>query len=188
MTTIVESVEHRFAVLYDRTYPRVLSYCLRRTLSREDALDAAAEVYCVAWRRLDEVPDGEGCLPWLFATGRRVLANQRRGEQRRRRLSWRLSTTPSEWEPPGDPLVDEEERRALLEALQGLSESDRELLLLDAWEQLPLRQLATCFDISETAAKVRLHRARKRLAQEFERLERRARLARPRGVGGGHHG
>jgi RNA polymerase sigma-70 factor, ECF subfamily len=37
-----------------------------------------------AWRRLDEVPDP--ALPWLLGVARRVVANQRRGEQRRERL------------------------------------------------------------------------------------------------------
>lgn len=176
--------ERRFTALYDRTYLRVLSYCLRRTPSREDALDAAAEVYIVAWRRLELVPEGEDALPWLFATGRRVLANQRRGNQRRDRLSLRLLSVTYVAETPVDQVADEELRGDLLRALEGLSESDRELLLLDAWEQLPLRQLASCLGISETAVKVRLHRARKRVAREFERLERRSRLPRLRAVGG----
>lgn len=180
--------EREFSALYDRTYLRILSYCLRRTSSREDALDAAADVYVVAWRRFDAVPPGEDALPWLFATGRRVLANQRRGNQRRQRLTSRLSSVPYAVDDPDDPVVGEEERRALLRALEGLSEPDRELLLLDAWEQLPLRQLAACLDISEGAVKVRLHRARRRLAREFERLERGLRQPRLRAVGGGSDG
>ena len=63
--------------MFDEHHPRVLRYALRRCTSAEAAEDAAAEVFLVAWRRVDEVPPDS--LPWLFATARRVIANQRRG-------------------------------------------------------------------------------------------------------------
>ena len=37
-----------------------------------------AETFTVAWRRLEDVPTGDGALPWLLATARKQLANRRR--------------------------------------------------------------------------------------------------------------
>jgi hypothetical protein len=68
-----------------------------------------AEVFLIAWRRLDDVPFGNEARPWLFATARRVLANQGRANARRRRLSEKLSVQPfrlTEMDPPEAPLVD----------------------------------------------------------------------------------
>jgi DNA-directed RNA polymerase specialized sigma24 family protein len=44
--------------------------------------DAVAEVFLTAWRRLDAVPEGDAARVWLYATARRVIANQRRSGRR----------------------------------------------------------------------------------------------------------
>ncbi|HEY7668545.1 MAG TPA: hypothetical protein VIE12_10530 [Actinomycetota bacterium] len=42
----------------------MLGYVLRRT-DPEEANDVIAETFTVAWRRLEQVPEGDGALPWL---------------------------------------------------------------------------------------------------------------------------
>ena len=127
----------------------------------------------VAWRRLDEVPPDEAQLPWLYATARRCLANQRRGAARRLRLVRRLETTalPDGGLDPADTVSDAatraDEGAMLREALGRLRPDDAELLRLATWEQFDNAQLAACLGISPNAATIRLHRARKRLAAEL---------------------
>src|SRR5881392_3168443 len=65
-----------FEDLYRVTYPRVLAYA-RSMASREDADDAVAETYAIAWRRQRDIPHGAE-LAWLIGVTRRVLANARR--------------------------------------------------------------------------------------------------------------
>jgi RNA polymerase sigma-70 factor (ECF subfamily) len=140
----------------------VSAYVLRRTTPAE-AEDVVAETFLVAWRRLDELPDEP--RPWLLGIARRVLANQRRATGRRHALVERVAGVPeSEQEPPARP--------AVLEALAGLSETDRELLLLVAWDGLSVSEAAIALGCTRTAAKVRLHRARRRFRGGLERLER----------------
>lgn len=182
------AVEREFAALYDATHPKLLSYCLRRTATRADALDAAAETYVVAWRRFDDLPPQPEALPWLFAVARRVLANQRRGQGRLAALVARLPAAVGSAPTPEDAVIDGEERRDVLRALERLSPGDRELLRLSAWEGLSPRQLAAACDCTESAAKVRLHRARRRLAREYDRVRRPWAAARLRAAGGSPDG
>lgn len=177
--------EREFAALYDRTHQRVLAYCVRRTTTRADALDAAADTYLVAWRRSAEIPQGDEALLWLFGVARRVLANQRRGQGRQLRLLHRLPPEDgSDRRTPDEAAVQAEEERQVLRALEQLPPDDRELLRLSAWERLSGRELAAAFGCSEDAVKVRLHRARRRLAKEYEKVERR-RLRPPLRTAGG---
>ena len=46
-----------------------------------------SETFTVAWRRFDDVPEGEAALPWLLTTARKVLANHRRAAESRMRAS-----------------------------------------------------------------------------------------------------
>jgi RNA polymerase sigma-70 factor, ECF subfamily len=137
---------------------------LRRRLDPEDASDVLSETLLVIWRRLDEVPK-ENPLPWSYGVARRLAANQRRSRKRHLQLVERMGR---ERPPPASPAHDDP---ALESALQRLSESDRELLRLWAWEQLEPREIATVLGLTVNAATLRLSRARKRLAEEMTRQD-----------------
>jgi RNA polymerase sigma-70 factor (ECF subfamily) len=152
----------RFAQTFEEHFRAVSAYALRRTTPAE-AEDVVAETFLVAWRRLDEIP--EEAKPWLLGVARRVLANQRRAAGRRHALKERVAGVPaSEQEPSRRPTV--------LHALACLSDTDREVLLLVAWDGLSVREAATTLRCTRTAMKVRLHRARRRFRTELHRLER----------------
>lgn len=154
--------EERFRHIYAAHVRGVLVYALRRTADADDAADAVAETFLVAWRRLPEVPPGEETRPWLYGVARRTLANQRRGEQRRHRLAERLRVDLAA--VASHPSSEDHDER-LHSALESLDPDDREILRLSAWEELSPAQAARVLGISAIAARSRLHRARRRLAR-----------------------
>ncbi len=115
----------RFELLYGEHAPVVKAYILRRA-QPSVADDLVAEVFMVCWRRLDKLPAEP--LPWLLGVARRVLSTQRRGERRGVALHRRLaeSGTPQPAGGARPPVVDSA-GVALREALEQLSESDREI-------------------------------------------------------------
>jgi RNA polymerase sigma factor (sigma-70 family) len=163
-----EGAEARFARLYAAHGRHVMAYALRRAARPEDAADVVSETFLVAWRRLDDLPSGEESRPWLFGVARRVLANQRRGEQRRDRLSERLrnelsTLIPAEAAP--------EAETAAMRTLGRMDPRDREVLLLAGWEGLGPSEIAQVMGISRAAARNRLHRARARFRRDLEVAE-----------------
>lgn len=158
--------EQRFDALYRCHAARVLGYLLRRT-DRESARDVAAEVFTVAWRRLDQIPEQAG--PWLLGVARRQLANHHRGQRRRRALALRLAQQPQR----ATPLHAGSDEFAVAGALHRLDEEDRELLLLIGWEELTPVEAAEALGISAEAARSRLHRARRRLQAALHTQEER---------------
>ncbi|MGD0981624.1 MAG: sigma-70 family RNA polymerase sigma factor [Solirubrobacteraceae bacterium] len=139
----------------------VLAYARRRT-DYATASDVVSDVFVVALQRLEDVPPSDP-LPWLLACARRVLLNQRRGQQRRTRLFERLAANAPRLQPEHE-LSD----GALASALATIGERDREALLLTAWEGLTAEQAARVLGCSTQAFWVRSHRARKRLAAALE--------------------
>jgi RNA polymerase sigma-70 factor (ECF subfamily) len=158
--------EQRFRALYDMTRPRLIGFALRRARSADDAADIVAETFAIAWRRLDSVPAGDVAMLWLYATARNVAANQLRRHNREgdlvQRLGSQLRAATSETMAPK-----EESALAAARAFARLSEEDRELLMLVAWDGLSGDDLAALLGCSSTAARIRLHRARSRLAVEL---------------------
>lgn len=153
----------RFEEVFRAHYGRVLRYARRRVLEEADAQDAVAEVFTVAWRRLEDLP--EDALPWLLGTARRVMANHRRTAGRREGLQERVAAEVA-LAARADP--DPAGSGSLAEGLARLSELEREALLLTAWEGLDRRAGARAMGCSVAAFAARLHRARARLADHLE--------------------
>ena len=148
----------RFENLYRSCYQDLLGYALRRVDQPQDAADVVADTFLVAWRRLEEIP-ADRARPWLFGVARHVMANRHRTDRRQAGLAERLRRHLSQATvlPPDVPA-------SLGAAFATLPDGDREVLRLVAWEGLSADDLAVTLDCSVNAARIRLHRARKRLA------------------------
>lgn len=114
----------RFDAVFTSCSSDIVAYCGWRAASASDAQDAAAEVFLIAWRRLDELPEGDAARVWLYATARRVIANQRRSTRRQAALYKRLALHDPSWvqEPPSSDL----EEALVHEAIRRLGPRDRD--------------------------------------------------------------
>jgi RNA polymerase sigma factor (sigma-70 family) len=158
--------QRRFNALFAAYSSDIVAYCSWRA-GADDAQDAVAEVFLIAWRRLDDLPEGDAARVWLYATARRVIANQRRSTQRRAALRERLAVEATS--APRDSSMDEEET-LVYEALRRLAPRDREVLLLAEWEGLTPAQIASVVGCLTVTARGRLHRARRRFRALYEEL------------------
>lgn len=160
----------RFRSLYARTQARIFAFAVRRTRSIEDAADAFSETYLVAWRKLDQVPDGDESILWLYTTCRLELANHSR---RMRRRSEMLTEIGADLEDAffAEPDASIGSALSAREVLWKLPDSDREILMLAAWEGLDSHEIGKVLGCSAAAARIRLHRARKLLSEEMRRVD-----------------
>lgn len=153
-----------FDACFEAHYSDILAFAVRRVDARTTAEDVLSETFAVAWRRRDAIP--KPALPWLYGIAIRVIANEHRSSRRRARLRHRLAA-----EPPRtgrDPADLAGEREAVLLALSRLTEAQREILRLAAWEGLDAQDAAAVLDCTPSTFRVRLHRARRELAKQLE--------------------
>jgi RNA polymerase sigma factor (sigma-70 family) len=156
----------RFDALFDAHYAEILAFALRRTASRADAEEIAAETFAVVCRRGASVPDP--AIAWLYGVANGLLRNQQRHGRRRLRLMGKLG---AERQVLGrDPAEVVTERDAATLAFSRLSASQREVLQLVAWEGLDADEAAGVLGCSAGAFRVRLHRARRELAKQLDRI------------------
>src|SRR4051794_27534970 len=148
----------RFEGAYAADYEHILGYVMRRCDSAEDAADIVAETFTVAWRRVDRLPRGEESRLWLYGVARRVLANHSRGERKRSARQAELRAELADLYgrmPSADGSL---ELGAIGEVFRRLSDDDRELLSLVAWEGLDRAEIARVLGCSRNAVSIRLHR------------------------------
>jgi RNA polymerase sigma-70 factor (ECF subfamily) len=175
-----EGDEDAFRRLVERHEDRLIRLCQRLLLDREEALDAAQEVFIKAYRKAGRLePRGE-LFTWLY----RVATNHCLNKLRRRRIVRFLplgdpaDDEASGWPEPADrgPIPDQElasrERWATTRAAIGrLPDNQRAVLVLAKFEGLSYREIAQTLGISEGAVESRLFRAMRNLtrAQETDR-------------------
>ncbi|MTV27960.1 sigma-70 family RNA polymerase sigma factor [Nitriliruptoraceae bacterium ZYF776] len=152
--------------LFERHGEVVTRYVRRRLADQADADEVIADVFVRAWRARRRAPQTvERERAWLYTIARNAVIDRYRRTARAQRLHERLrSSFTGDFEPPPE-LPDDE----LAEAFHALSASDRELLRLVVWDELPHAEIAEILGCREQNVAVRLHRARARLRRHLNR-------------------
>lgn len=152
--------EERFTAIFEANFAKITAYVGRR-VPPSAVSDIVAEVFLAAWRnlvRLEARP-----LPWLYRAAALEISHRRRSAQRDAQLWQRAAASP--WTLiEGDPAEFVAGRDHWAAAFASLSEADREILRLLAWEDLEPAEAAQVLECTLMTFRVRLHRARRRLA------------------------
>jgi RNA polymerase sigma factor (sigma-70 family) len=151
----------RFTALYREHQRRVRDFAQRR-VGADLAQEVVAETFLVAWRRLDDIPGA--AIPWLYRVALYEIANLRRRQARAVRLhdALRESGSGAAMDDAADDVT--ELARSVALAFADLKPREQEILRLAAWEQLSSSEGAAVLRCSVPAYRMRLHRARIRLA------------------------
>jgi RNA polymerase sigma-70 factor (ECF subfamily) len=160
--------ERSFRELYEAQVAIVYRYVWRRLplVIRDEVDDVVADVFTVAWRRRKSLAVHHE-RTWLLAVARRVVADHLRSHTRRTRLLARIAV-----QPVGiTPLVNRTASTLVEQALSRLSDRDRELIRLIAWDDLPRHEAAQVMGSSVGVLNTRLHRALRRLERSMREPE-----------------
>jgi RNA polymerase sigma-70 factor (ECF subfamily) len=156
--------ERRFRAVADEATPAVGAYIRRRIypLSYSDVDDLVEEVLIIAWRRLDDIPEGAE-VPWLIGVARNVLRNAHRKYRRGEVVVAHLPSPHHDASAEDNVIADEGVRAAL----ESLNDDDRDIVLLHAWDGRSASEIGVILNITANAAAVRLSRAQDRFRKNF---------------------
>jgi RNA polymerase sigma-70 factor, ECF subfamily len=157
----VDARQTTFHALYNRYAADVYRFAHWLTGNPNDAQDITSETFVRAWTAPEE-PRMETVKAYLFAIARNLHRKQWR---RQSRLEVLDEAMPGQTAQPDEAAVNQEEFRRTLEAVHALSEIDRTVLLLRAEQELSYQDIAAVTGLSVAAAKVRVFRARAKLAE-----------------------
>jgi RNA polymerase sigma-70 factor (ECF subfamily) len=164
----------QFAGVFDRHAVAVHRYLARR-VGTSIADDLTAETFLVAFRLRSRYDVGQpDARPWLYGIATNLLRREQRSEVRQYRAFARTGVDPVM--PSGEDdlvagLAARSMSRRLAGALATLSERERSVLLLIAWEQFTYDEVARALDIPIGTVRSRLHNARKRIRAALPDLD-----------------
>lgn len=154
--------------LWNKYAQRIFRYLSRR-VGHAAAEDLLSDVFVAALdaRKRVVAHDSGSALPWLYGIAGNIMRHHLRALNADRPLPLAEPAGLLDWASVDARLDAQSQRAQLRAALAVLSEVERELFLLVAWEGLTPTEAAKALGISSVAARSRLHRARRRAQQAF---------------------
>lgn len=156
--------------LVRRFQGRVFGLALAYLRDREEARDAAQEVFVRVYRHLGDTHDAGTFVPWLLTLARHGCID------RLRSLGVRASQGPIDVDPlsdaptPEDAAIEDARRALLYRALDTLSDANREIVLLKDIHQMKLEEIGSLLRLPLGTIKSRSSRARTELAKAVRSL------------------
>lgn len=183
-STLVAALKARdpdaFETLVRVHAPRLLAVSRRMLDNEEDARDAVQDAFVSAFRSIDRFQAQSKLSTWLH----RIVVNMALMRLRTRRRKPEESLDPllpvftedghhaqefSAWDEPADRLAEREEtRRMVRDAILGLPEQYRDVIVLRDIQELDTSEAARELGITPNAVKIRLHRARQALRTKLD--------------------
>ncbi|EMR02173.1 RNA polymerase sigma factor [Cesiribacter andamanensis] len=153
--------------LYSRYYQKVVSRCLTLVKNSDTALDLAQDVLIKALEKLPDFHVQASFATWLYAITTNHCLEYLRKENKHSTLPLEEARYISSDTADGDTqlLLLEKKMGSLLDCL---SEEERQLLLLKYCDEKSIRQLQELHHLSASAVKMRLKRAKHKLALLFK--------------------
>lgn len=155
-----------FCELLARHRDRVWHVCYRLMGNESDASDAAQEVFVRLFLNRAKFEGRSKYSTWVHGVAMRTCLTLRRSRGRRAKHET-VTETPVESSSDASESQTAASRIDLMQMLEVLSEEDRAMLILKHAENYSYAELAEMFELSESACKMRLSRARERLKEKF---------------------
>jgi RNA polymerase sigma-70 factor (ECF subfamily) len=158
-----------FGDVFDRHATTLYRYLVRR-VGPDDADSLLGELFRIAFEKRARFDTTRAeARPWLYGIASNLLARHRHGEARRLDATARLVNG---WVGDSDPLADVDSRvdagrrwADVAAAIATLPQSERDTLLLFAWEGMPYDEIASALDVPIGTVRSRLNRARARIRE-----------------------
>lgn len=164
----------RFGEIFDRHAQPIFRF-LGRRVGPDDAGDLLGEVFLAAFEaraRYDR--DRTSALPWLYGIASNLLSKHHRHRASELRALERVldQGDPHDHAESVTASVDAQvELRAMAKLLEALPASERDTLLLYAWEDLGYREVADALGVPTGTVRSRLNRVRRRLRAATDEID-----------------
>lgn len=156
-----------FETLVDRHQHWLVRLLTHLLGNQSDAEDVAQDAFVRAFLAIENCGDGSRFRGWLRVIARRLAFNHRRDARARAHYEEQSGVPRAH---ASDSMTGRLGERDLLKQVLGeLAYPYREIMVLRFVEELPLKEIADLLEIGESAAKMRLTRARAEFQREYEK-------------------
>lgn len=153
-----------FALIYDTFIKKIYDFVFYKTMHQQLAEDLTSQTFLKAWKNIAQFKGGNFSA-WLYTIARNIVVDHYRSQKE-------ILAVEDFWDlKADDDVLREVEERLKIEKLQQglarLKSSEREILMLRLWQDLPFKEIAVILGKNEGAAKMSFARAMESLKKEM---------------------
>jgi RNA polymerase sigma-70 factor (ECF subfamily) len=176
MAAVAKGDEAAFAKLVEKHQRAVLGTIAKMTNQSPDTEDTAQQVFIKLWKSAKRYQPSAKFTTFLFTITRNLVFNATRKKSRRKEHS--LNEQEDEWHQtiedqntqsrPDKSIAQAELREIIDQAISSLPEKQRLAVVLRRYEKMPYEEIADVLELSVSAVKSQLFRARAALRESLE--------------------
>ncbi|MDH3327756.1 MAG: RNA polymerase sigma factor [Desulfobulbaceae bacterium] len=167
ISQVLDGRKQAYSILITRYQRQIFNLMYRYSRSENDAADLTQEVFIRAYEKLNSFSSGHSFFTWLYtlAVNRANDWSRKRNRQQQNHihLAHQLSNHQERETRQEKLLENKEDLQRLQRAINMLSDDTREILMLRFHEEIPVKEVAQIFSISESAVKMRTARGLQQL-------------------------
>jgi RNA polymerase sigma-70 factor (ECF subfamily) len=152
-----------FEVLYNRYYRRVLDKSYSLLKNREVAAEAAQNIFSKAFEKLSGFKGSASFSSWLYSIAYNYCIDFLRLKKQMHYPEWNSQNDLPEIIDETDESFSYLDYDLLLELMEKIHPEEKALIVMKYSDDLSMKQISEALRITESAAKMRLKRARARL-------------------------
>ena len=173
MKQIAAGDESAFRTLIERHQDAVVGTVAKMLGSPNDAEDIAQQVFLRVWQHAKQYRPDAKFTTYLFTITRNLVFNETRRRSRKKEIPLVTGDASGSHHEPGDAphrqpdatLLEAELRKAVDKAIASLPETQRLAVILRRYDELSYEEIAEVLDLSVSAVKSQLFRARNSLRE-----------------------
>lgn len=158
-----------YGILYDRYADKVYRKCLSFEKDRDAAQDLAHDILIKVFVQLAKFESRSRFSTWLYSITYNYCVEYIRKKSKLQ--TSQLDEERDDFTDTDDPAFLEMQSEALAQALQKVSPEDKMILLMKYQDDISIKELMTILNISESAVKMRLARARGRVKEIIDAMK-----------------
>jgi RNA polymerase sigma factor (sigma-70 family) len=160
-----------YSIIYKRYFPKVLDKCYSLTHSRELAEELTGDILSKAYEKLDSFKGNASFSSWLYSVTYNYCIDYLREKKKLHYPEWNSS---NELPEIIDETYDQEKEISydrLMALLDQLHTEEKALIMMRYFDEMSLQQISEALRVTESAAKMRLKRAKARLLFLYNKNE-----------------
>lgn len=158
-----------FNQVYTAVFPVLYRVVLRIVGDQESAEEICHDAFIRFYQHSASLPDADQARYWVLRVGKNLAFNLAKRRGRERNAFEKAFHEPKKPSRPADSdTLEEETLQAVRAAVDRLPRTLRDVIVLKEYGDLPYAEIAEVLGISVANVKVRVYRARERLARLLE--------------------
>ncbi|WP_010680977.1 RNA polymerase sigma factor [Acetivibrio cellulolyticus] len=163
---ILAGNEESFSFLIDKYYPKLMTFCMKLFITREDAEDIIQEVFIKVYKSLYKYNSNWAFNTWIYKIAVNTLKDIRKRKViKATELNIEIFTENNDFQ---DGCIDSIQNKELVRSILASMDQDlKTMMILRYYQEFSFKEIGLIFNMSADAVKMKIFRARERLCKDY---------------------